>query len=77
MESERVNALPTPKGVIYFDVPMGEESPALFVAALQKSIGWTVDPILVRIKLYQQRCITNNLSYPSFCGTPILLMIQT
>lgn len=40
------NTLPTPKGFIYFDVPMGEESPAPFIAALQKSIGWAVDPIL-------------------------------
>lgn len=44
-----VNALPTPKGVIYFDVPlgpMGDVSPAPFIAALQRSIGWSADPIL-------------------------------
>lgn len=41
-----VNALPTPKGVIYFDVPMGEVSPAPFIAALKRSIGSSADPIL-------------------------------
>lgn len=41
-----VNALPTPKGVIYVDVPMEDVSPAPFIAALQESIGWSADPIL-------------------------------
>lgn len=41
-----VNALPTPKGVIYVDIPMADASPAPFIKALQKSIGWSADPIL-------------------------------
>lgn len=41
-----VKALPTPKRVFYFNVPMGDVSPTLFIATLQKLIGWSIDPIL-------------------------------
>ena len=51
-----INALPTPKGIIYFSVPMGEVSPAAFIAALQESIGWSADPILDASK-----CMSSNV----------------
>lgn len=35
---------------------MGAESPAPFIAALQKSIGWTADPILDASK-----CMSSNV----------------
>lgn len=40
-----INALPSPKGVIYFDVASGV-GPVPFIAALQQSIGWYADLIL-------------------------------
>ena len=41
-----INKLPSPKGIIYIDIPMDEEGPLNFIKALQKAIGWTEDPIL-------------------------------
>ena len=41
-----INTLPSPKGIIYIDIPMDEEGPLNFIKALQKAIGWTEDPIL-------------------------------
>lgn len=40
------NASPSPKGIIYINIPFGENHPVHFMSALQKAIGWSEDPIL-------------------------------
>ena len=39
-----INTLPSPKGIIYIDIPLMDD--VSFIKALQKAIGWTEDPVL-------------------------------
>ena len=41
-----VNGLSEPKGVLYVDVPIQNESPSDFADAMLKALGWESDPVI-------------------------------
>jgi len=41
-----VDSLKEPKGVIYIDVPVEDESPVDLAQAMQQPLGWNPDPVI-------------------------------
>jgi hypothetical protein len=41
-----VDGFKEPKGVIYIDVPVEDESPVDFAQAMQQALRWNPDPVI-------------------------------
>jgi KaiC/GvpD/RAD55 family RecA-like ATPase len=41
-----VNSLEEPKGIVYVDVPVEDESPVDLAQAMQQALGWNPDPFI-------------------------------